>query len=94
MTHIVEPKPAFRGLTEAQVLQELDDPDPENPIALEVARLIEGYTANFKAHVERLGSIPTAIIHLKGRWPIEAVAIRLTTEALRRELAAAMARKG
>jgi hypothetical protein len=25
----------------------LNDPDPGNPIAVEVARLIEGYTENF-----------------------------------------------
>ena len=75
-------------------MQELDDPDPENPIALEVARLIEGYTANFKAHVVRLGTLPAAILHIKARWPIEAVAMRLTTEAVRLELAAALSRKG
>ena len=32
----------------------LNDPDPSNPIAVEVARLIEGYTKNFRAHVKRL----------------------------------------
>jgi len=25
--------------------------DPDNPLAVEVARLIEGYTENFRAHV-------------------------------------------
>jgi len=87
MTHIVEPKRAFRALAEAQVMQALHDPDPANPIAIEVARLMEGYAANFMAHVQRLGSLPATIIHRKGRWPIEVVAMRLTTEALRRELA-------
>jgi len=94
MTPIVEPKPEFRALAEAQVLQALDDPDPANPIAVEVARLIAGYTANFKAHVERLGHIPADILRLQGRWPIEAVAMRLMTEALQRELAAALSRQG
>ncbi len=94
MTNIVEPQLEFRALAEAQVMQALDDPDPANPIAVELARLIEGYTANFKAHVERLGYIPADIMHLQGRWPIEAVAMRLTTEALRLELAATSSRKG
>jgi hypothetical protein len=38
----------------------LEDPNSGNPIAVEVARLIEGYSENFRAHVERLGYIPTA----------------------------------
>ena len=61
----------------------LEDPNPMNPIAVELACLIEAYTANFKAHVERLGYVPADILHLKGRWPIETVAIRLTTQAIR-----------
>jgi hypothetical protein len=60
----------------------LDDPDPGNPIAVEVARLIEGYTENFRAHVERLGYIPDSFLRAKPQTAIEAVAMRLTTEAI------------
>jgi hypothetical protein len=59
-----------------------NDPDPGNPIAVEVARLIEGYTENFRAHVERLGYIPDSFLHVKPQTPIEALAMRLTTEAI------------
>jgi hypothetical protein len=87
MTESVEPKPEFRSLTEHAVVAALHDPDPANPIAIEVARLIHGYTSNFHAHVDRLGSIPPDILRIEPRWPIEAVAMRLTTEIFRATLA-------
>jgi hypothetical protein len=87
MTEPVEPKSEFRDLTEDAVVAALQDPDPANPIAIEVARLIAAYTRNFKQHVERLGRIPPDILHLKGSSPIEAVAMRLTTEVIRDTLA-------
>jgi len=62
---------------------------PANPIAVEVARLIDGYTSNFRAHVRRRGRIPPDILRVKPRWPIEAVAMRLTTQAIRETLAQA-----
>jgi hypothetical protein len=87
MNEPVEPKPEFRPLVEDAVMAALDDPDPANPIAIEVARLIDGYTSNFKQHVDRLGHIPADILRIKPRWPIEAVAMRLTTEIIRELLA-------
>lgn len=87
MSEIVAPKPQFLALTEDAVLAALDDPDPANPIAVEIARLITAYANNFKNHVERLGYIPTDILRVKPRWPIEAVAMRLTTEVIPESLA-------
>ena len=81
------PKPEFRSLAEDAVVAALQDPDPANPIAVEVARLIDRYTSNFHAHVRRLGRIPTDILRIKRRWPIEAVAMRLTTEVFRETFA-------
>ena len=52
-------------------------------IALEITRLVTAYTKNFRDHVERLGYIPAHILHIKPRWPIEAVAMRMTTQAIR-----------
>lgn len=87
MTTPIEPRAeVFRGLTEAVVLKALDDPDPTNPIAIEVARLMAGYTANFRVYVQRHGRIPPDILNIKLRWPIEAVAMRLTTEAIAKSL--------
>jgi hypothetical protein len=87
MTEPVEPKSEFRDLSETAVVAALQDPDPANPIAIEVARLIHAYTINFHAHVQRLGRIPADILLTKPRWPIEAVAMRLTTEVIRETLA-------
>jgi hypothetical protein len=83
MTEIVEPKTEFRTLSETAVMAALEDADPKNAIAAEVARLITAYTTNFQRHVERVGYMPSDILRLKPRWPIEAVAMRLTTQAIR-----------
>jgi hypothetical protein len=80
-------QPEFLALTEQTVLAALNHLDAANPIAMEVTRLVTTYTANFKSHVERLGYIPADILRLKPRWPIEAVAMRLTTEAIPDSLA-------
>ena len=87
MTEAIAPKPQFLSLTEDAVLAALDDPDPANPIAVEIARLITAYAANFENHVKRLGYIPAEILRVKPRWPIEAVAMRLTTELIHESLA-------
>ena len=63
MTRIITPHQQFSALSETEVMAALADPDPGNPIAVEVARLIEGYTENFHAHVEHLGYIPDSILH-------------------------------
>jgi hypothetical protein len=44
---------------------------------------VTAYTNNFRRHVERLGDIPADILRMKPRWPIEAVAMRLTTQVIR-----------
>jgi hypothetical protein len=87
MTETIEPKPEFRSLSAEAITAALQDPDPANPIAIEVARLIDGYTSNFHAHVQRLGRIPSAILSTKPRWPIEAIAMHLTTEEIRETFA-------
>jgi hypothetical protein len=86
MTRVILPSPRFSGLTEAEIMAALNDPDPGNPIAVEVARLITGYAENFRAHVEQLGHIPDSFLRVKPRTAIEAVAVRLTTEAIQQEL--------
>jgi hypothetical protein len=83
---IIEPKPHFRSLDENAVMKALEDNDPENPIAAEVARLIAGYSANLKAHAQQLGYMPSDVLRIKPRWPIEAIAMRLTAETVREAL--------
>jgi hypothetical protein len=83
---VIEPKPEFRSLSEGAVWEALEDTDAKNPVAVEVARLISGYTANFRKAVERLGYMPSDVLRMKPRWPIEAVAMRLTTQAIKESL--------
>lgn len=85
MTRVGTPAPQFTSLTEAEVMAALNDPDPANPIAVEVARLISGYVENFRAHVERLGYIPGTFLRLRPQTAIEAVAMRLTTETIQQQ---------
>ena len=76
--------PQFTGLTEAEVMAALNGNDLGNSIALEVARLVVGYRDKIRAPVERLSSIPENI--LKPPTAIEAVALRLATEAILDEI--------
>lgn len=83
MTEVVEPKPEFQSLTEDAVVAAIAGRDPKNPVAVEVARLITAYKENFLRHVKRVGYLPPHILHVKARCPIEAIALRLTTENIR-----------
>jgi len=83
---VIEPKPEFLSLSEEEVVPALNDLDPSNPIACEVARLIGAYTANFVRHTERLGYVPDVLLRLKPRSAIEAVAMKLTSDAIRQTL--------
>jgi hypothetical protein len=55
MIEVVTPQPQFLPVSESAALAALDDPDPTNPIALEIARLVTAYSDNFRRHVEGLG---------------------------------------
>ena len=79
----ISAKSEFRGLEESSIVKALDDPDPANPIAVEVARLVEAYTQNFAEHVENLASLPASILRGKGTCPIEEIAMRLVSETIR-----------
>jgi hypothetical protein len=80
----VEPRPEFQSLTLDDVRLALQHPDPENPIAREISRLVAGYTDNFQRHVDELGYVPVNVLRMTPRWPIEAEAMRLATETIRK----------
>jgi hypothetical protein len=82
----IEPADDYKHLSEQQVMQALADTDPSNPVAVEVARLVTGYGENFAAHCQQLGRIPTDILRIAPRWPIEGVAMRLAADSIRDEL--------
>jgi hypothetical protein len=95
MVETIEPKPEFRSLAEDVVIAALHDPDPANPVAIEVGRLIDAYTKNigisllidacnrnFNPQIPQLEGLPGNILRMEPRWPIEGVAMRLTKEAI------------
>ena len=84
--NIIKAKPEFSALTVDEVTAALEDVDPENPIAVEIARLVDGYATNFAAHVEKLGSVPANILRSTGDCPIESVAMEITTQTIREAL--------
>lgn len=78
----VEAKVKFRLFTRADIEIALADPD-ERLIAGEVDRLFKLYVSNFCEHCKKLGAIPAEIIRIRGRCPIEKVAIELTIHTIR-----------
>ena len=88
MTEAVQPKPEFQSLSAEAVVAALNNPDPAHPVAVEVARLMRAYyTENFRRNDDGLGFMPADFLRIEPRWPIEAVALRLTTEAIRETVA-------
>lgn len=84
MPELVEPKPEFRGLSEPQVREALEDADKANPVAREVERLFSGYMANIREHRDRTGDFPYDVLAGAGSLtPIEVAASRLVAQALR-----------
>lgn len=75
--------PEFHDISEDEVLAALDDSNPDNPVAVEVARLMDGYLSNFQEHVEKLGHIPQSILRSSGGCPVESIAMRLVSETIR-----------
>lgn len=80
---IVEVSQEFHALSQDDVMDALEDINPDNPIAVEIARLMQGYMQNFTEHVEKIGHIPPSILRSTGSCPIETIAMELTSDAIR-----------
>jgi hypothetical protein len=88
MTEIVEPKLQFALTPRRPLWRRLWTMRARRiPSRSRFAKLVTAYTGNFRKHVERIGYIAADILHVKGRWPLEAVAMRLTTQGLRDSVA-------
>jgi hypothetical protein len=85
---MIAAKDEFSELTEEDVFLALQGADPENPIVLEVMRLIDGYKkAFFRETVRRLGHTPGAFLQVQPSCVVENVAMRLINETIRETLA-------
>jgi len=85
----VTPRRQYLALSEEEVRAALADPDPKNPIAVEIARLMRGYAMNFVEHCEAEGDLAPVILRRRGDSPIERIAMELATLAIRQELGTA-----
>lgn len=85
MHHIV-PRPEFAALTEEQVESALDafeaHPEIRQPIALEVQRLIEAYSAYLDQQCRQGKEIGEEILLYEPATPIEQAAYDIFSEAL------------
>jgi hypothetical protein len=88
MIHAVFPDWQFTRLSEAEINAALKDPNPGNHIAIEVARLVEAYTANFLSRLDGLGVLPHGFLQASPQTAIEAVAMRLTASSIQESIAA------
>jgi hypothetical protein len=88
MIRVVSPGWQFTRLSEAEVMAALEDPNPGNAVAVEVARLVEAYTENFTGQLERLGFIPESFLRVNPQTAIEAVAMRLTFGSIQETVSA------
>ena len=68
-------KPEFQNLPEPDVLAALDNKDSQNPIAIEVGRLVAAYTIGLRGRT----AVPPHPPEVPPRSAIEAVALRLAT---------------
>ena len=83
---IVEASQEFHALSQDDVMDALEDINPDNPIAVEISRLMDGYLSNFTEHVEKIGHIPPSILRSTGSCPIETVAMELVSDTIRATL--------
>lgn len=71
----------LRDLTERRIISALAANQPDDPIVVEVARLIEIYASRFKVSRQRLSN-PEGFFQDKPATAIEAVALRLALRSL------------
>ena len=80
------PKPQFAGASEEEVLKalanSLADPELPSPLAQELARILEAYTANFADCVCRFGKVPESLLNDEPPTALERVALSMVREAV------------
>ncbi len=83
-------RPEFTNLSEASVWKAIvDDPQQGSAIAAEVTRLMVECLKTFKAHVGPDGSVPSRLLRIDTRCPIEAVAAMMAVKYIEDEAGAA-----
>jgi hypothetical protein len=71
-------KPEFRDLGEEAVMAALEDPDSQNPVAVEVGRLVSIYAVELRKQKPMVLEAETQ--PLETRFAIETIALRLAAK--------------
>lgn len=82
-------KPEFKALNVAAITDALKDKDPNNPVKVEVARLVRDYTTELRKHAEKNGNKLPARMKVHPQTEIERVALQLTANVIRQSAKAA-----
>ena len=84
---MLKAKSQFHQVTAAQVREAITESD--NPVAVEIARLIAGYMQEAQAFIRTNGHAPDLLAHVEPSCPVEFAAAVLATEAIRETVAKA-----
>ena len=78
--------PEFANLTEDDIQKAFDaleaDPDTQNPVVMELERLVEAYSTRFEELCEQHDTIPEEVLDFEPEHVIEQVAYDVFSEAL------------
>jgi len=66
----------------AAILAALNDPDPNNPVAVALAERLKELTGRFWLHAEKLGRVPTELMLVKPTTAFDDIAYRLHLDAV------------
>ncbi|MEZ0226791.1 MAG: hypothetical protein ACAH83_19700 [Alphaproteobacteria bacterium] len=75
-------KPEFKALDVAAITAALKDKDPQNPVKLEVNRLIRDYTQRIRQHAKENGNRLPNQLKVNTKVAIERVAFKITAETI------------
>ncbi|TAL40171.1 MAG: hypothetical protein EPN97_00655 [Alphaproteobacteria bacterium] len=75
-------KPEFKTLDPAAIAEALKGKDPQNPIVLEVSRLVQDIGGQLKQYAEKNGNKLPPSLQVNASAPIEKIAFQITSEII------------
>jgi hypothetical protein len=75
-------KQEFKKLDVAAITEALKANDPQNPVTIEVKRLVDSYAAELKTFAARNGNRLPKQLKVTNQAPIEKVAMQITSKAI------------
>jgi len=78
-----ETKLEFRAVEGAEIAAALKENNQENPLVIEVSRLVNAYLAQLNTYVRQNGNRPPPALQVRTETPIQRVACEITAGAIR-----------